>query len=116
MFASWWPAIPPSRLFLNRTPTGNHWLPVSVVGRTVNRMGVGAKVRLYKAGGMGKGEALLGYDEIHISHGFCTGGPAVVHFGLGPAAACDVEVILPHGKGTLRLPNTPADRAVVAKE
>jgi hypothetical protein len=114
MFASWWPQIP-SKLFLNRGPK-RHWLRVRVVGRTINRMGIGAKVKLYAAGAIGRADALLAYQEIHISHGFCTGQEAVAHFGLGQAAACDVEVVLPFGKGTIRRANVAADQLLVVAE
>ena len=80
MLASWFPEIP-SRLLLNRSKTG-HWLRVRVVGKTINRMGIGAKVRIYQPGKIGRPESLLGYQEIHISNGFCTGQEATVHFGL----------------------------------
>jgi hypothetical protein len=34
-------------------------------------------------------------------YGYASGQPGYVHFGLGQEARVDVEVILPHGKGTL---------------
>ena len=114
MFASWWPGVA-SKLFLNRGPT-RHWLDVRVVGRSVNRMGIGAKVRLYEPGRLGRPAALLGCQEIHVSHGFCTGQDAVVHFGLGAARRCDVEVVLPNGRGVVRMEGVAADRVLVVRE
>jgi len=111
LLASWLPELP-TKLFLNRGAAG-HWLRVRVVGKTVNRMGIGAKVRVYAAGKVGRADALLGYQEIHISHGFCTGQEAVAHFGLGSVSACDVEVTLPHGKGVLRRTGVRADQTLV---
>jgi len=75
MLASWFPTLP-SRLFLNRSKAG-HWLRVRVVGKTINRMGIGAKVKVYRAGKLGRPDALIGYNEIHVSNGFCTGTEAV---------------------------------------
>ena len=112
--ASWFPEIP-TRLMMNRCPM-RRWLRVRVRGRTVNRMGIGAKVRVYRAGRMGEAAALVGYQEIGISEGFCTGGEAVAHFGLGEVDRVDVEVTLPHGKGVIRKRDMPADRTLVVTE
>ena len=114
MLASWSPDIP-SMLLLNRGEKG-HWLGVRVVGRTINRMGIGAKVRVYGAGKLGRREALLGCREVHISDGFCTGQEAAVHFGLGDAAACDVEVTLPFGKGVVRRRHVQSGRMLSVTE
>jgi len=113
--ASWFPSIP-SALLLNRTPTKGHWLQVVVEGKTINRMGIGAKIRVYRAGHLGDGSALLGHDEIGITQGFCTGHEAVCHFGLGNAAKCDVEVVLPFGKGRIARKGIDADQRIVVKE
>ncbi|MFP4058471.1 MAG: CRTAC1 family protein [Candidatus Brocadiia bacterium] len=105
----------PSRLFLNRTPP-RHWVRVRVLGRTINRMGIGAKVRVYRAGGLGEPRALLGYSEIGTGQGYCTGQEAIAHFGLGHLTVCDVLVTLPFGKGTVRRPGVPADRLLTVAE
>ncbi|MFO8015319.1 MAG: CRTAC1 family protein [Phycisphaerae bacterium] len=112
--ASWFPEIP-TRLLMNRGPM-RRWLRVRVRGRTVNRMGVGSKVRVYRPGHLGEAAALLGYQEIGISEGFCTGGEAVAHFGLGDADRVDVEVVLPHGKGVVRKRDVAADRTLLVTE
>ncbi len=113
-FASWFPQIA-SKLFLNRTTSG-HWLRVQVVGTTVNRMGIGSKVRVYKAGQLGRAEALVGFQEIGTGFGFCSGQETVAHFGLGDLTSCDIEVVLPHGKGRIRKLGVKADRLVVVQE
>ncbi len=114
MLATWFPEIP-SRLMLNRSEAGK-WLRVRVVGKTINRMGIGSKIRLYESGKIGRSEALLGYQEIHISNGFCTGQEAVAHFGLGAATTCDVEVTLPHKKGVIRKIGVKADQLLTVIE
>lgn len=83
-----------SRLLRNDTRGGN-WLSVRVVGRVSNRMGVGAKVSLYRAGLAGKPEALLGVQDVTVNGGYSSSRPAVVHFGLGETKTCDVVVQLP---------------------
>lgn len=90
----WWEEQAPL-LLRNETPGGN-WLEVRVQGRgQVNRMGVGSLVRLRAAG------ALVGSREITLGHGWCSGSEAAVHLGLGKLREVDVEVTLPHGRGTL---------------
>lgn len=112
--ASWFPQIP-SKLFLNRSKP-NHWLRVKVVGNTINRMGIGAKVRVYPAGKLGQARKLIGYQEIGTGFGFCSGQEAVAHFGLRSATECDVEVTLPHSRGKIRKVDIKADRLLVIHE
>ncbi len=113
--ASWFPAKP-TMLLLNRTATKHHWLQVAVEGKSINRMGIGAKVFVYRAGKLGDRSALLGYDEIGITQGFCTGSEAICHFGLGAAASCDVEVVLPFGKGRIAKKGVEASQRITVKE
>ena len=99
--ASWWPEAR-SMLLRNETPGGD-WLDVEVPSANgVNRMGVGARVKIYSAGKLGERSAMLGDREIAVGFGYASGQTAVAHFGLGKETAVDLEVILPHGKGTLR--------------
>jgi hypothetical protein len=95
---NWWPDRH-SMLLRNETKGGN-WLRVQVEGtKGVNRMGIGARAKLYTAGKLGEASALLGCREIATGYGYASGQPAYAHFGLGKADKVDVEVILPHGKG-----------------
>src|SRR5205085_263485 len=95
---NWWPDAR-SMLLRNETKGGN-WLRVMVEGsKGVNRMGVGARVKLYEEGKLGQAAALLGCRDIDAGYGYASGQPAHAHFGLGSAQKVDVEVILPHGKG-----------------
>jgi hypothetical protein len=112
--ASWWVYFP-SMLLRNETPAG-HWLQVAVKGddrREINRQGIGSQVRIYTAGKLGEPEALLGMREIAVGYGYASGQEAVVHFGLGEATSCDVEVILPHGKGRLARRGVQAGQRII---
>jgi hypothetical protein len=82
----------------------------------VNRMGIGSRIRLYPAGKLGEASALLGSREIAIGYGYCSGQEAVAHFGLGKHAQVDVEVLLPHGKGTLTQRGVAANQRLVLKQ
>jgi hypothetical protein len=89
-------------MLLRNESTAGNWLQVSVIGTDgTNRMGIGSRVNLYQAGSAGVAESLLGCREIGVGSGYASAHEAVAHFGLGERTACDVEVILPHGHGTL---------------
>lgn len=109
-----WPDEP-NRLFRNETPGGN-WIQVRVEGKTMNRMGIGAQVRVYKAGKAGDHAALLGYQEITLNGGYSSGRMAVVHFGLGKVNTCDLEITLPNKADPIVLKNTACNCMAVVRE
>lgn len=112
--ANWW-AESPSLLLKNETPSGN-WLDVLVEGRNgVNRMGIGSRVNIYTSGKLGQPGALIGSREVAIGYGYCSGQEAVAHFGLAKELTVDVEVILPHGKGTLTRKAVAANQRLTVK-
>jgi len=107
--ANWW-IVARSLLLRNESPGGN-WLDVRVEGKDgVNRMGIGSRVNLYVPGKLGDAASLLGSREIAIGYGYCSGQEAIAHFGLGKQDAVDIEVVLPHGKGTLVRKNAKANQ------
>ena len=109
---SWW--LETRSLLLRNETSGGHWLKVSVVGGAgVNRMGIGARVNLYRAGAAGRPEALLGCREIAVGYGYASGQPAEAHFGLGNQTEVDVQIVLPHGKGRVLRRGVRADRRLV---
>jgi hypothetical protein len=112
---TWW--IDARTLLLrNETPGGN-WLDVQVEGRgTVNRMGVGTKVKVYPAGKLAQPGALLGFREISIGYGFCSGQEAVAHFGLGGETIVDLEISLPHGKGEMVQKGVKANQRLTIRQ
>jgi hypothetical protein len=114
LFVNWWPESH-SLLLKNETKGGN-WLDVLVEGKDgVNRMGIGAMVRVFEAGKLGDSAALLGAREICIGYGWCSGQEAAVHFGLGKAEAVDIEVTLPHGKGKITRKDVKANQRLTVK-
>lgn len=90
-----------SRLLKNQSKPGA-WLDVSVSGRKTNRMGIGSKVRVYRAGQANQKAGLLGFQEIGTGYGFASGQAPIAHFGLGDEARVDVEVVFPDGTRTAR--------------
>ena len=108
---SWW-AAGRSLLLRNETPGGN-WLRVKVgPADGVNRMGVGARVRVYEAGKLGDPAALIGCRDIAVGYGYASGQPGYAHYGLGGRERVDIEVVLPHGKGTLTRRGAAANQLV----
>jgi hypothetical protein len=96
-----------STLLHNESPK-RHWLDVQVVGRTMNRMGIGAQVRV-SAGGK-----LIGFQEISTGYGYASGQRAYAHFGLGDEKSVSVEVRLPNGRKVVK--DIDADRLLTVEE
>ncbi|MBL8796742.1 MAG: ASPIC/UnbV domain-containing protein, partial [Planctomycetia bacterium] len=112
---NWWPESR-SLLLHNETPGGN-WLQVQVEGPNgVNRMGIGARLKLYPLGKLGDAGSLLGCQEIAAGYGYASGQQALAHFGLGKADAVDLEVILPHGKGKIEQKGVKANQRITVKQ
>ncbi|MBC7820239.1 MAG: CRTAC1 family protein [Planctomycetaceae bacterium] len=83
-----------SHVLRNDTPAG-HWLQVRVVGRCMNRQGIGAQVRAFTIPREGVPRRLLGFQEITLNGGYSSSRPAQVHFGLGEITECELEVTFP---------------------
>jgi hypothetical protein len=110
--ANWWVKLR-SPLLRNETPAGN-WLQVAVHGgKGLNRMGIGACVRVYEPGKLGQPAALLGMQQISVGYGYGSGQEAIAHFGLGTLKRCDFEVVFPHGKGRVERKETMANQRLV---
>ncbi|HEA21168.1 hypothetical protein LCGC14_0764450 [marine sediment metagenome] len=108
---SWWPEKP--SLLLKNETVGGSWLNVAVIGNNgVNRMGVGAKVKIYKKGKLGSKNHLLGTQDISVGYGYASGHEAITHFGLGNHKKVDVEVILPNEKGKLFKRNVEVNQKI----
>lgn len=115
LLPNWW-IEDRSLLLRNETPGGN-WIDIRVEGtKDVNRMGIGSKVKVYPAGKLGDAAALLGMREINAGYGYCSGQEAVAHFGLGKETQVDVEVILPHQRGTFSQKGIQANQRLVLKQ
>lgn len=113
--ANWW-VDKPSLLLKNETKAGN-WLQLEVrPAKGVNYQGIGARVNVYEAGKLGQKAALLRSAEIAVGYGYASGQEAMAHVGLGGLNECDVEVILPHGKGKMQRKNVKANQRVVLRQ
>lgn len=101
----------PPMLMQNIGAPGN-WLQVKV-DHGSNRNGVGAKIKIYRAGHGGNAAALLGFREISPAFGFSSSQPAVAHFGLGNETAVDVVVEMPFNGPVFTRNSVPANRLFV---
>ncbi|QDU80077.1 FG-GAP repeat protein [Polystyrenella longa] len=98
--ANWW-GTAPSMLLRNATP-GGKWIDIIIDGGDlINKMGIGSRINIYPAGHLGQKDSLLGSREMSVGFGYASGQPAIAHFGLGEFDRIDIEVILPHDKGTV---------------
>jgi len=76
----------------------------------MNRNCVGAVVRVYPPGKLGQADALLCHREIAVGYGYASGQEAIAHVGLGPLDSCDLEILLPHGRGRMEQTGVKAYR------
>jgi len=102
------------QLLLHNATGSGHWLSLSL-GKALGG-GIGAKVSVYRAGGLGDPSALLGQREIAATDGYSAGVPDDAHFGLGANTAVDVRLTLPPPSrglatnGVIDLKNVQADQ------
>ena len=99
-----------SRLLRNISPM-RHWLQVRVLGKRMNRMGVGAKVTILSSEGN-----MLGFREITTGYGFASGQPAIASFGLGDHEVVSIVVEFPNGKKIRRSKVTANQRLIIEEE
>jgi hypothetical protein len=93
IFVANWHDTLRSHLFRNVSKAGGY-LVVRVKGEAddLNRMGIGATVRLYHAGHADDPEHLIARGDITMGNGYSVGDEPQAHFGLGDIKACDVVV------------------------
>ncbi len=100
----------PPELWMNRSPSGGHWLLVKLIGTKSNRQGLGTKIKLTPDRGP------VQYNHASTSVGLSSSSDDRVHFGLGSATmATRIELTWPGGKHQV-LENVRADRVIQIKE
>lgn len=99
------------RLFTGASASG-HWLAVSLDTRSYTE--VGARVAVYRAGGLGSRRHLLGTRTISATDGYASAVATEARFGLGSVPRVDVRVTLPPGRrpAVIDVRGLPADRSV----
>lgn len=99
-----------AEILLNESPAANHWLILKLEGRSSNRDGIGATIRVETEGGPAQ------VNHATTSVGLSSSSDRRVHFGLGAATLVKTIVIdWPSGK-TQRLNNIAADQILRVAE
>lgn len=80
-----------SRLLKNTSGGGHRWLAIEVEGKSINKQGIGTRIRISSGG------KLLGSQELGTGHGYASGQHVRSHFGLGNAEKVDVELTFQDG-------------------
>ena len=95
----------PAELWHNVSTVLNHWVRFELEGRTSNRDGIGAQIRIGKQS-----------NPMAVNAGYASGSRSGVHFGLGHAAGpITVEILWPSGIRQV-LENVHPDEIVRVKE
>jgi len=99
----------PAEVWINDSPSANHWLELRLQGTASNRDAIGARIKLV-AGGQTQ------YDHVAFASGYASSGAGPVHFGLGSATSASlVEIHWPSGI-VQELRDLSANRVVQIKE
>jgi hypothetical protein len=88
-------------VFLNRSARTSS-MQLSLVGPNGEAGAMGAKIRLFAAGGLGASASLRGFREVRGASGYCAQDSPRVHFVVDPSSAYDVEVRFTDGTVTTR--------------
>ena len=104
----WEPSLP--SLFLHNESGSGHWLEVSVGPE--HAFGLGWRVEVYRTGGAGDVEALIGAREITVTQGYSAGVAPVAHFGLGEETTVDVRLVPPGGAEASIIEDVPSDQHI----
>ncbi len=98
---------PPS-LLRNDVSGANHWLKIKLTGVQSNRSAIGARVTVRYGG-------KIQVQEVLSQSSYLSSNDPRLHFGLGEAAAADIEVRWPLGR-VEKFVGVAADRLVYIKE
>jgi enediyne biosynthesis protein E4 len=103
----------PVRLFRNDLAAGRHWLELRLVGQKSNRLGIGARVRVYARIG-GRSRVLI--RDVLAGNTFCGHNSFRVHVGLADATVADsIRIDWPSGQRDL-FRGVRSDRYLAATE
>ena len=98
-----------AELWINDSPTENHWIELALEGTKSNRDAIGAKVKI-TAGGR------VQWDHVSHAAGYASSSAMPLHFGLGSAKSVeDVEIEWPSGIRQV-VKNLSADQHIHIKE
>ncbi len=99
----------PPTVLRNDSPRENHWLQIRLLGRSTNRDGVGARVKVVA------GDLTL-VDEVHSGRSYQSHYGTRLHFGLGSHDRVDRVEVHWIGGGVESLDTLPVDGLVAVSE
>lgn len=100
----------PALILRNTSGSGNHWLTVQLAGRTSNRDGIGATIKVVPGSG--------GQQRAYVtrSGSYMSSNDGRAHFGLGSAGSVkSLEITWPSGR-LQKLSDIPADQILTVRE
>jgi enediyne biosynthesis protein E4 len=99
----------PAEIWMNESPSKNHWLEFKLKGTKSNRDGIGARIKVVTKSG-------AQYNHMTTTAGYASSSAGPVHFGLGTNPSADlVEIHWPSGI-VQQIRDVVADRVVAVKE
>jgi hypothetical protein len=99
----------PAEIWINQSPSNNHWLELKLQGTKSNRDGIGARIKVVTKSG-------TQYDHMSTAAGYASSSAGPVHFGLGTISSADlVEIRWPSGI-VQRLRDVAGDHIVTVRE
>jgi hypothetical protein len=99
----------PAEIWMNQSPSTNHWLEFKLQGTKSNRDGIGARIKVVTRSG-------AQYNHMTTSAGYASSSAGPVHFGLGQNSSADlVEIHWPSGI-VQQMRDVAGDRVVLVKE
>jgi hypothetical protein len=99
----------PAEIWLNQSPSGNHWIELALEGTKSNRDGIGARIKVTTKSG-------AQYNHGTSACGYASSSAGPVHFGLGAEKTAQlVEILWPSGV-LQQLKDVAADRIVHVTE
>ena len=85
-------------VFYQNFTNDSSYIKFQLKGIRSNRDAIGTRIELYRAGGLGQIDSLLGIREIQTGSGYYSQNDLIVHFGLGDIKTVDVKFRFPSGK------------------
>jgi hypothetical protein len=99
----------PAEIWMNDGPAKHHWLELKLVGRTSNRDGIGAAIKVTS-------KHLVQYNHVTTAAGYASSSAGPVHFGLGVDEQADgIDIRWPSGV-TQKLGAVKGDRVLEVRE
>jgi hypothetical protein len=99
----------PGEIWINESPSAQHWIEFALEGVKSNRDGIGARIKVVT-------KNATQYDQVSTAAGYASSSAGPVHFGLGADRIVDlVEIRWPSGI-TQQLKAVDADRKVKVRE